>query len=227
MTTNPILQCSKLEKKYTSGQRSLTVLHKLDLRVPAGQWIAITGESGSGKSTLLHLLGALDEPTAGEIRFDDISIHTLSESKRNRIRNEHFGFVFQFHYLLAEFNARENVALPGMITGKSDSALWQRAENLLRELKLSERMDHRPTQLSGGEQQRVAVARALINQPKILFMDEPTGNLDPSSSNELIDMIQEQKNLHNLTIVMVTHNPEIATRADTHLVLEQGSLRGA
>lgn len=220
-----ILDCKQLSKEYLSGTQPLTVLSNLDLKVSAGAFIAITGESGSGKSTLLHLLGALDTPSAGEIYFQEENLATLREKQRNRIRSQNFGFVFQFHYLLAEFSASENVALAGMISREGNSNLWERANELLSDLKLAERLDHRPMQLSGWEQQRVAVARALVNEPDILFMDEPTGNLDPASSDELIELIQQQQQKRNLTIVMVTHNPEIAAKADQHWTLDGGSLQ--
>ncbi|MDX9752740.1 MAG: ATP-binding cassette domain-containing protein, partial [bacterium] len=148
----------------------------------------------------------------------------IDEEKRNRIRNQEFGFVFQFHYLLPEFSAIENIILPGLIRGESESRLRQRAEELLNDLRLMGRKDAKPYRLSGGEQQRVAVARSLINQPEIVFMDEPTGNLDPRHSEEMIDMVLQQKQKHQLAIVMVTHSHEIARKADRHLTLRQGKL---
>lgn len=214
-----ILECRQLRKHYISGSETLVVLDQLDLNVPENEFLAITGESGSGKSTLLHLLGCLDHPSEGKIGFKGTSYSKLSNREQDRLRNREFGFVFQFHHLLPEFNAWENVALPGMMAGSSNGELWDRAKQILTDLGLQERLRHKPNQLSGGEQQRVAVARAMINNPSILFMDEPTGNLDPNTSEELIQLILKQKSERNLTIVMVTHNQEIAARADRHLVL--------
>lgn len=223
-TEAPILACATLQKIYQSGDQQLEVLRGLDLAVREGEFIAITGESGSGKSTLLHLLGALDEPTSGEVHFEGREINRLSERQRDQLRNRSFGFVFQFHYLLAEFNALENAALPGMMAGLPERDLWLRAEELLNDLHLGERLHHRPAKLSGGEQQRVAVARAMINRPRVLFMDEPTGNLDPASSDELISLALRQKEKLNHAIVMVTHNHEIAARADRRFDLRDGEL---
>ncbi|MEW6234332.1 MAG: ABC transporter ATP-binding protein [Candidatus Omnitrophota bacterium] len=219
-----ILECRNLCKVYRTGDKSLEVLHNLDMQVRENEFLAVTGESGCGKSTLLHLLGCLDQPTSGEVYFQGRDAAKLSNGERDRLRNRSFGFVFQFHHLLPEFTALENAALPGMIFGIPDREVWQRARGLLADLRISERADHKPTQLSGGEQQRAAVARAMINQPAILLMDEPTGNLDPASSAELIGLIRQQQKEKNLTIVMVTHNREIAASADRHFELRQGHL---
>lgn len=214
-----LLACRNLDKVYLSGEQRLQVLHQLDLTVHPHEFLAITGESGCGKSTLLQLLGALDVPTAGEILYQGQRLDAYTETQRNQLRNREFGFVFQFHYLLAEFSAIENVAIPGMIAGIPERDLWPRAGQLLEELNLGERAHHRPSKLSGGEQQRVAVARALMNEPRVLFMDEPTGNLDPNTSEELIALIQRQRQHHAMAIVMVTHNQDIAAAADRHLIL--------
>ncbi|MGI6454082.1 MAG: ABC transporter ATP-binding protein [bacterium] len=214
-----LLQCRELNKTYQSGEEKLVVLDGLNLALPENEFLAITGESGSGKSTLLHLLGCLDKPTSGEIFFRDTAYSTLSQHEQDRLRNREFGFVFQFHHLLPEFNALENVALPGLMAGTPSSELWRRAEELLHDLNLHGRLHHKPNQLSGGEQQRVAVARAMINSPSILFMDEPTGNLDPRHSEELVQLIRQQQKEKHLTVVVVTHNQEIAEQADRHLVL--------
>jgi len=225
---NPILlECKELWKTYLTGGVGLEVLRGLDLQVRENEFIAITGESGCGKSTLLHLLGCLDEPTSGEIVFRATPISSLRERERDRLRNLSFGFVFQFHHLLPEFSALENAVLPGMMAGIPDHELWNRGETLLAELNLSGRSRHKPVKLSGGEQQRVAVARAMINRPAVLLMDEPTGNLDPAGSLELIALIRRQQQEKSLTIIMVTHNREIAAKTDRQYELRNGKLQPA
>ncbi len=222
--TYPVLSCNNLRKVYRSGDSALEVLTGLDLSVNHGEFIAITGESGSGKSTLLHLLGCLDEPSEGEVKYKEQQVRDLTERQRDRLRNHEFGFVFQFHHLLAEFNALENVVLPGLIAHTSRPEAYQRAEQLLTELRMTERLNHRPNKLSGGEQQRVAVARAMINQPTVLLMDEPTGNLDSANSEELISLVVDQQKKYGLTIILVTHDQTIAKLADRNLVLTDGKL---
>lgn len=219
-----ILQCQNITRTYMSGETELTVLRDLSMAAHENEFIAVTGESGCGKSTLLHALGCLDHVNQGEIYYKDTAYSRLHSIEQDRMRNREFGFVFQFHYLLPEFNAIENIMLPGMISRRSNSELRQQAETLLEELHLTERGHHKPSQLSGGEQQRVAVARALINQPVILFMDEPTGNLDPAKSHQLIELILEQRKRKNLTIIMVTHNYDIAALADRRFELMSGRL---
>ncbi len=223
--SNCLLRCENIRKVYLSGHESLEVLNNLRLEVYEKEFLAITGESGSGKSTLLHLLGCLDLPTEGEISYLDKSFTNLYSREQDRMRNLEFGFVFQFHHLLPEFNALENVALPGMMAGTATTEVWNRARQLLTDLGIADRAGHKPSQLSGGEQQRVAVARAMINRPNILFMDEPTGNLDPKTSDDLMNVIRVQQREKDLTIVMVTHNLDFAKKADRHLVLENKSLR--
>lgn len=219
-----IMQCRHVGKIYPTGDLDLTVLSDLELEVRPREFIAITGESGCGKSTLLHLLGCLDDPTTGEIYFQNRVYSSLPASQKNRMRNLDFGFVFQFHHLLPEFNALENVILPGMIAGRPEKELIEAGTELLSDLRLLERKNHKPAQLSGGEQQRVAVARAMINQPAMLFMDEPTGNLDPEHSHELIELIRQQQRKRQLTIILVTHNREIASLADRPFLLVDGKL---
>jgi len=199
----------------------------LDFELKKSEFVAITGESGCGKSTLLHLLGFLDNPTSGEITYRGQSLTELREKQRDQLRNKEFGFVFQFHYLLPEFSALENCLLPALIAGKQEKDVHDKAETLLDELRLTDRKNAKPNQLSGGEQQRLAVARSLINDPTILFMDEPTGNLDPTHSDEMVDMILEQQRNKNLSIILVTHNMEIASKADRHLQLVEGKLQPA
>jgi lipoprotein-releasing system ATP-binding protein len=221
------LQCQNVEKTYISGEEKLQVLHGLDFELKKSEFVAITGESGCGKSTLLHLLGFLDNPTSGEITYRGQSLTELREKQRDQLRNKEFGFVFQFHYLLPEFSALENCLLPALIAGKQEKDVHDKAETLLDELRLTDRKNAKPNQLSGGEQQRLAVARSLINDPTILFMDEPTGNLDPTHSDEMVDMILEQQRNKNLSIILVTHNMEIASKADRHLQLVEGKLQPA
>ncbi len=220
----PLLHTSQLKKIYQTGEEELTVLRDLDMQVYKNEFLAITGESGSGKSTLLHLLGGLDTPSQGSINYMDKDLAQMRYEELDRMRNLEFGFVFQFHHLLPEFNALENVMLPGMIAGQNAHDLRENGVTLLTELGLEHRLTHKPSRLSGGEQQRVAVARAMINSPVILFMDEPTGNLDPSSSEELISLIRKQQKSRHLTIVIVTHNLDIAHNADRHLKLHHGKL---
>ncbi|HOJ61661.1 MAG TPA: ABC transporter ATP-binding protein [bacterium] len=219
-----LLQAIDLRKVYRTGDVDLEVLKNLDLEVYEKEFLAISGESGSGKSTLLHLLGCLDAITAGKILFRGQDLTRLGNGETNRIRNREFGFVFQFHHLMPEFSALENVALPGLIARRPAKEIWKQAEEMLRELRLGHRLHHKPARLSGGEQQRVAVARAMINRPSILFLDEPTGNLDHATSDELIALIREQQTARGLTIVMVTHNQAIAGQADRHLLLHDGCL---
>ncbi|MBZ0255856.1 ABC transporter ATP-binding protein, partial [bacterium] len=209
-----ILSCKNIRKTYRSGDGVLTVLKGLDLAVQSGEFVAITGASGSGKSTLLHLLGCLDNPSEGEIQYKEQSIRDLNEQQRDKLRNLEFGFVFQFHHLLSEFSALENVVLPGLIANTNRSEIYDRAEKLLTDLRMSDRLQHRPSKLSGGEQQRVAVARAMINQPSILLMDEPTGNLDAANSEELISLVRDQQKKYGLTVILVTHDASIAEIAD-------------
>jgi len=220
-----LLQALQLRKVYQTGDVDLEVLINLDLEVYEKEFLAISGESGSGKSTLLHLLGCLDEITEGTILFRGQDLTRAGNGETNRLRNREFGFVFQFHHLMPEFNALENVALPGLIARRPAKDVWKQAEAILRDLRLGHRLRHKPARLSGGEQQRVAVARAMINDPSILFMDEPTGNLDPATSEELIALIREQQLARGLTIVMVTHNLAIAGQANRHLQLRDGCLR--
>jgi lipoprotein-releasing system ATP-binding protein len=190
--------------------RRLDVLRGIDLNIYAGQILAIVGASGAGKSTLLHCIGTLDLPSSGRIRLDGEELTTMSSSRLAAVRNRSIGFVFQFHHLLPEFNALENVMLPGLIQGRGRREMEKRASALLEEVGLSHRVSHRPGELSGGEQQRVAVARALTLDPKLLLADEPTGNLDSATSDAIHDLFFEINRLHGTTIVVVTHNSAFA-----------------
>jgi lipoprotein-releasing system ATP-binding protein len=220
-----VISALGVQKSYVGGDGSvLQVLTGVDLEVYAGEKVAIIGESGSGKSTLLHLLGGLDRPTAGEVRMGGKAIHQLGEDDLSRLRNERIGFVFQFHHLLREFSVLENVMMPGLIAGRSRAAAAARARELLVDVGLEGRLEHKPAQLSGGEQQRVAVARALANQPLALLADEPSGNLDPGTSGRLHDLLFSVSAQHGTAMVLVTHNMQLASRSDRVLEVQRGRL---
>lgn len=226
---NTILHAEQLHKHYRMGSEDLHVLRGVDVSVKHGEWLCILGASGSGKSTLLHLLGGLDTPSEGGVTFNGEDLFSYSAAKRDRFRNAHVGFVFQFYHLLPELNVLENTIISGMV-GRSmlggfgaRTSMRQRGSELLESLGLGERLKHRPKQLSGGERQRVAIARALINQPDVLLADEPTGNLDRDTGQRILDLLQ---GLHKngQTMVMVTHDATVADRADRVLKLERGRL---
>ncbi|MCA9425026.1 MAG: ABC transporter ATP-binding protein [Candidatus Omnitrophica bacterium] len=219
-----MLIVEKLWKRYTIGETTLEILKGADLEVPTGQFISIVGASGTGKSTLLHLLGGIDRPDQGTVLVDGTSLFEGSPKQIARRRNSQIGFVFQFHHLLPEFTTLENAALPRRIMGASEREANSIAEERLTEVGLSERLDHLPTQLSGGERQRVAIARALVNEPSLLLMDEPTGNLDPKTGDRLFDLITNLQKEQNLTVIMVTHNHELADKTDACYELVDGKL---
>ncbi len=221
-----VLEAQGVRKVYRGGDLALVeVLNHVDLSVLRGEVVAIVGSSGAGKSTLLHLLGALDEPTGGDIRLNGVSYASLSESARDGLRNRDIGFVFQFHHLLREFTALENVMMPLLIAGWADDRARARAEELLAAVDLAGRMTHRPTQLSGGEQQRCAVARAVVHDPKVLLADEPSGNLDNYNSGRLNELLFGLVRKLETSLVVVTHNPLLAQRADRTLLLQDGRLQ--
>ncbi len=221
----PLLRAVQLEKEYPTGKReTLKVLRGVDFDIQSGEIVVIIGPSGSGKSTLLHVLGGLDRPTRGNVTFDGQDLFAMSEKDLARFRNSAMGFIFQFHHLLPEFTALENVAMPAMIRGGSLRQFRDRAAELLHEVGLADRLDHRPNELSGGEQQRVAVARALMNNPQIVFADEPSGNLDEENGVKLHNLIVQLAQKHNLTFVIATHNPDLTKRADRILRLSDGIL---
>lgn len=203
----------------------LQVLKGIDLAVSAGEIVSIVGKSGAGKSTLLHILGTLDRADSGSLVLNNQTIDTLNEKELAKFRNRHIGFVFQFHHLLQEFTALENVCIPAYINGVQPSQAETRAKELLSYLGLSERIHHKPNQLSGGEAQRVAVARALINEPSIVFADEPTGNLDKSSSELLHQLFLQLRKDFNYTFAIVTHNPGLAALSDRIITIEDGMIR--
>ncbi|MCD6384630.1 ABC transporter ATP-binding protein [Candidatus Sumerlaeota bacterium] len=222
-----VIKVTALKKVFYDGPRVLEILKRIDLEVQAGESVAIMGASGAGKSTLLHLLGALDQPTAGEIVLDDVPYTSLNPHELAAVRNKKIGFIFQFHYLLPEFTALENVMIPALINnqGRHRSAeIREKAGALLEQVGLGERLNHRPAKLSGGEQQRVALCRALINEPLVVLADEPTGDLDLATGDEMIHLIWEQTVAKGKSLVIVTHNPDIAQRAVKIFHLHQGVL---
>ncbi|WP_412067479.1 ABC transporter ATP-binding protein [Rubrivirga sp. IMCC43871] len=219
-----ILSGRDLQKRYPTAGGGLTVLEGLDVDVYPGELVAIVGESGTGKSTLLHLLGALDRPTAGTVTYRGEDVFAKGDEALAAFRNRAIGFVFQFHHLLPEFTAIENVSMPALIAGGTFDTARARARELLTMLGLAERMDHRPSQLSGGEQQRVAVARALMNEPGLVLMDEPSGNLDTKTAETLHDELLRLSRDADQAFVVVTHNPALAGLADRVLRLEGGRL---
>ncbi len=221
-----VLEAIDLAKTYTGGDGGLlTVLDGVRLEVARGEMVAIVGASGAGKSTLLHLLGALDTPTRGAVRIDGRSLAGLDDDALSTLRNRSIGFVFQFHHLLREFSAVENVMMPLRLSGASPAKARGRAEDLLGRVGLEGRMQHRPSELSGGEQQRTAVARALAMEPALLLADEPSGNLDHANSERLHDLLSSLARDLSIAMVVVTHNRSLASRADRVLLLEDGTLR--
>jgi len=220
-----VLRAEALGKTYVGGDGStLQILADVNFEVAAGEFVAIVGASGAGKSTLLHLLGALDRPTTGRIALDGVDYASCDTTALEQIRNRHLGFVFQFHHLLRDFTALENVMLPTRIGGASTAAAEARARELLTQVGLADRVQHRPQQLSGGEQQRVAVARALANKPRVVLADEPSGNLDHLQSDRLHDLLGGLTRDFETALVVVTHNRALAARADRVLAVEGGRL---
>jgi len=222
---NSILKSENLYKSYQMNKKlRLDVLKDVSMEIEANKISVIVGASGAGKSTLLHLLGALDRPDSGQIIYKDKNIFSLSDDRLARFRNKNIGFIFQFHHLLPEFTAIENVSIPQMIFGTSLSDAAKKSKELLNTVGLSERMDHKPAELSGGEQQRVAVARALANDPQIIFGDEPTGNLDSKNSESIHQLILELRDTLQVTFVIVTHNSNLVKLADTVYEIKDGKV---
>jgi lipoprotein-releasing system ATP-binding protein len=228
MNNRAFIAVTDLHKQYLDGEgRALHILRGLDLQVSQGETAAIMGSSGAGKSTLLHLIGALDRPDRGAIEVDGTQISQLDSGEAARFRNETVGFVFQFHHLLMDFSALENVMMPMWIQAGRTGAVETKAKELLDQVGLAERIAHRPAQMSGGEQQRVAIARAIANGPKVLLADEPTGNLDEDSARQVSELLLDLNRRRGLTLLLVTHNPQLAARMGRTLVLEHGRLRSA
>ena len=215
-----MIEVKEIEKSYGS----LQVLKKVSLTIENNKVVTIVGPSGAGKSTLLHIIGTLDKPDGGEVVIDGVNLNTLSDDKLAEFRNQHIGFVYQFHHLLPEFTALENVAMPALIAGKSRKEATDRAKELLDFLKLGDRVGHKPAQLSGGEQQRVSVARALMNNPELILADEPSGNLDTENARKLHDLFFVLRDTFKQTFIIVTHNEELAQLSDRKIVLQDGTV---
>jgi len=222
--TNLILECSSVSKVFADGDLKTSVLHDIDLSIHTGEMMAITGASGSGKSTLLNLLGGLDLPSSGDVKLVGQSYQSLSERKKGLLRNANLGFVYQFHHLLPEFSAEENVAMPLWIAGEGKKSSLAKARKLLDQVKLSHRYHHRAGELSGGERQRVAIARALAANPKCVLMDEPTGNLDFNTADHIHELIKSINSEMNVAFVIVTHDLTLAERMDKRLNLVEGRI---
>lgn len=223
-----ILYAKNIRKVYKQARTELEVLKGVDVSIDQGEVVAIVGPSGAGKSTLLHILGGLDVPTEGEVMLDGENIYRLRDKLRAKVRNEKIGFVFQFYHLLPEFNALENVMMPGYVLGRlSRGEVKRKSASLLEQLGLSKRLKHKPSQLSGGEQQRVAIARALLNEPKILLSDEPTGNLDSTSGKEIIKLLMDLNYVKKQAIVIVTHDESIARQCHRTIHMRDGLLDNA
>ena len=224
MSEAVILQCHDLTKSYTQGGLNVDVLTGVGLTIGVGERVAIMGASGSGKSTLLHLLGGLERPTSGEVILDGNKLHKIREYKLGKLRNRCLGFIYQFHHLLGEFTVTENVAMPLLIGGKSVKFSKQQAEELLQRVGLGHRLEHKPGELSGGERQRAAVARALVNRPKCILADEPTGNLDSKTAEQVYQLMLELNKELNISFLVVTHDVELAGKMDTVLHMEDGKV---
>ncbi len=221
--SEPLIRAVGLSKSYGDGRR-IEVLTELDLNVAAGEAVAILGQSGVGKSTLLHVLGTLDRPTGGKVLFDGVDLFGLSEREQATFRNRELGFIFQFHHLLPDFTALENVMMPALIRGVSLPEAEPRARAVLERVGLGERLTHKPGELSGGEQQRVAVARAVALSPRVILADEPTGNLDPATGSEVHAVLMDLNRDHHITLVIVTHNEELSGMVHRTLRLQNGTL---
>ena len=220
-----LLSARGIHKTYHLGQRSLEVLRGVDVELARGDFLALRGASGAGKSTLLHLLGGLDVPTRGEVRFENSNLATLSSSELARLRNRKVGLIFQAYYLLPELDALENVCLPARMARTSSAAAAERGRDLLTRVGLKERMEHKPYELSGGEQQRVAIARALINEPDLILADEPTGNLDSHTGEEIIELLCALRTEKQTTLVIATHDARVAARAPAVMEIVDGQVK--
>jgi len=224
MTDHPVLECRGITRHFREGSSTLQVLKGVDLVVNAAERVAIIGASGSGKTTLLQIMGGLDDPSDGEVIVDGQAMHGSNEVSKGELRNRYIGFVYQFHHLLPEFTAQENVAMPLLIRRESKGEAFEKARRLLDRVGLGERLDHKPGELSGGERQRAAVARALITRPQLVLADEPTGNLDAGNGEHVLKLMLELNEELKTSLIIVTHDHSIAQRMDRILVLEDGRL---
>jgi len=224
LVEEPVLRLSRVERHYEEADRALEVLRGADLAIHAGEIVALVAPSGAGKSTLLHIAGLLEKPDGGEVYLGGVATGTLGDADRTRMRRLEIGFVYQFHHLLPEFTALENVMLPQMIRGLGKKEAVKRAEQLLAYMRLEERMQHLPSELSGGEQQRVAIARAVANVPRLILADEPTGNLDPKTAHYVFDALQALVRSSGLAAVIATHNMDIADRMDRRITISEGKV---
>lgn len=224
MSNSTVLSCKNLTKFFTDGERKINVFEGLNFAVNAGQTTAIMGSSGSGKSTLLHLLGGLDTANAGEINIQGQNLTSMSAKQRGLLRNQHLGFVYQFHHLLPEFSALENVMMPLLIGKTSKQQSKDQAAAILERVGLADRLSHRPAQLSGGERQRAAIARAMVTQPACILADEPTGNLDEQTASTVMDLFIQLKEQYNTALVLVTHDQKVADLMQERYTLTQGKL---
>jgi len=223
--TDTVLEARNVRRQFQQGPVTLEVLQAVNVSIRAGERLSIVGASGSGKTTLLQILGGLDKPSSGHVFVDGKDIHSLGERERGELRNHALGFVYQFHHLLPEFSALENVAMPLLVRRTKASEAKDRAREILKRVGLGERLDHRPHQLSGGERQRAAVARALVTQPKLVLADEPTGNLDGKNAEQVFELMLELNRERQTSLVVVTHDLRIAARMDRALEIENGTLR--
>ncbi|MCZ8528492.1 lipoprotein-releasing ABC transporter ATP-binding protein LolD [Alteromonas sp. PRIM-21] len=219
-----VLNCSNINKTYQDGSNATPVLHDVSLSIKAGEHVAILGSSGSGKSTLLHILGGLDKPSSGDVEFNGKSLGKLSGNALAKLRNDEMGFIYQFHHLLGEFTALENVAMPLRIRGLSTKAAHTKAQAMLEEVGLSHRLDHLPSTMSGGERQRVAIARALVTEPSVVLADEPTGNLDDSTGQQIYKLLKSLSEKKGTAFVVVTHDITLAAKMDRVLKIKDGRL---
>lgn len=224
MSEDIILRCDNLHKTYTQGGLNVPVLNGIDLSIESGRCVSIVGASGSGKSTLLHLLGGLDNPSSGDVYLCGRHINVMGETARGRLRNDALGFVYQFHHLLAEFTALENVAMPLLIRGTKSAEASSMAAEILDRIGLGHRLEHKPGELSGGERQRAAIARALVASPRAILADEPTGNLDENTARQVFDVMMGLNREMGVSLVMVTHNNALASQFDQVMTLHKGQL---